>query len=174
MPFTGIPDTYKHFATGPTLVRFGTYYDLGYSEDRIQISEKPFWHDVKSDGYGGSEGPPCDVQYLGAVAFVTCLLNRFNEEYIRKLAKIQIDGVQLANGIMLPTGQYMRQDAGMDKLELVNKTYTLTYEKAFLRQGRQFSVGTRHQAVALMFECHVDNPCDANLFAYDDDDDPCS
>jgi hypothetical protein len=68
----------------------------------------------------------------------------------------------------------MRQDSGMGKLELINKTYTLAYERAFLRQGRQFSVGTRHQAFALVFECHVDNPCDAKLFSYEDDDDPCS
>jgi len=177
MPFAGtIPQDFPHFATGPTLVRYPPTYDLGYAEDRIQVQEHPLWHDVKSDGSGGSEGPPCDVQFLGAVVFVSCLLNRFKEANIRRLSRIRADGAG-PDGTVLATGYYMRQDAGMNRLELVNKSYTLVYEKAFLRTGRQFSVGTRHQAVILTFECHVDTLCDAKLFEYDEQynafNDPC-
>ena len=169
-PFSGtLPQAFPHFATGPTLVEFNSL-ELGYAEDRVQIEEKPFWHEVKADSYGGAEGPPCDVQYLGALVLVRCLLNRFDEAYLRALGSIDVG----APGEMPPTGWYMRQDGGMKQLRLINQTYVLTYSKAVLRQGRQFNVGTRHQAFALMFECHVNNPCDSVLFDYEDGDDPCS
>lgn len=174
MPFNGtLPHDFPHFATGPTLVEFHDL-ELGYAEDRVQISEKPFWHEVKADSYGGAEGPPCDVQYLGALVYVQCLLNRFDEANLRTISRIDYGGPASADGEMLPAGWYMRQDGGMEQLRLLSKEYTLTYSKAILRQGRQFSVGTRHQAFALMFECHVDNPCDAVLFEYETGDDPCS
>ena len=173
MPFAGtLQHAFPHFATGPTLVRFGGY-DLGYAEDRIQIQERPFWHDVKSDASGGAEGPPCDVQFLGAIAIVSCLLNRFKESNMRALSKIHITAQQ-TDGVLLPTGTYMRQDSKMVDLWLINAAYTLVYQKAFLRQGRQFTIGTRHQAFQLAFECHVTDPCDYELFTYSDEDDPCS
>lgn len=169
-----LPHDFPHYATGATLVSF-TDLRLGYAEDRIQISEQPFWHEVKADSYGGAEGPPCDVQYIGALVYVTALLNRFNETNLRKISRIYYSGSPAEYGEMLPVGWYMRQDGGMETLELINKSYILTYTKAILKQGRKFNVGSRHQAFALTFECHISDPCDSVLFEYDDDgDDPCS
>ena len=174
MPFTGVvPQAFPHFATGATLVKFHDL-DLGYSEDRIQIDETPFFHEVKSDGFGGSEGPPCDVQYLGSLVYVRCSLNRFDDTNIRLISRIDYGGPANADGEMLPAGWYMRQDGGMEELVLSSKQYTVTFTKAVLRQGRKWSMGTRHQAFILMFECHIDDPCDCKLFAYGAGEDPCS
>jgi len=177
MPFTGVvPQEFPHFATGATLVKFHSL-ELGYSEDRIQIDETPFFHEVKSDGFGGSEGPPCDVQYLGSLVYVRCALNRFNEVRIRTIAPLDRYGGPtgyLAPGTMPPPGWYMRQDGGMEELVLSSKEYIVTFTKAVLRQGRKWSMGTRHQAFILLFECHIDNPCDCKLFEYGTGEDPCS
>lgn len=187
MPIAGtIPHDFPHFATGPTLVRcvaVGLPYamDLGYAEDRIQIQERPFWHEVKSDANGGVEGPPCDVQYLGSIAIVSCLLNRFNEDSMRLLASPNVNGevstvdpsLAIPPGTLPASGFYMRQDRGMCELWLLNKTYSLKYRRAFLRNSRQFTAGTRHQAFALAFECHVNDPCDRILFSYEDAIAPC-
>lgn len=177
MPFFGVvPQEFPHFATGATLVQFHSLR-LGYSEDRIQIDETPFFHEVKSDGYGGSEGPPCDVQYLGSVVYVRCALNRFNRTNIKTISSIG-DGDSehfSAPGIMPRAGWYMRQDGGMEELVLSSKEYLVTFSKAVLRQGRKWTMGTRHQAFILMFECHIDNPCDCKIFEYDEAGaDPCS
>lgn len=178
MPFTGVvPQEFPHFATGATLIQFHSLR-LGYSEDRVQIDETPFFHEVKSDGFGGSEGPPCDVQYLGSLVYVRCALNRFNEGRIRSIAPIDRYGGSTGNltaGTMPPAGWYMRQDGGMEELVLSSKEYLVTFSKAVLRQGRKWTMGTRHQAFILMFECHIDNPCDCKIFEYDDEgSDPCS
>jgi len=177
MPFTGIPGTYVHVSTGATLVAFGNEVDagtsLGYAEDRIMIDERPQWEDIKNDAFGGGAGVPSDVQYLGSVAYVTCTLNRFDEANIRELAAIEI-GTFVVDGVMPPMGHFMRQEGMYSTLWLINKTYTLKYPRAFLRQGRRFNVGVRHQQVMLMFECHINDPCDMILFSYETPDDPCS
>jgi len=174
MPFTGVvPQAFPHFATGATLVKFHDL-DLGYSEDRIQIDETPFFHEVKSDGFGGSEGPPCDVQYLGSVVYVRCMLNRFNGDNLKKLSGITGDFGFVVNTPTMPrSGWYMRQDGGMEELLLSSKEYVLTFTKAVLRQGRKWSMGTRHQSFILLFECHIDNPYDCTLFSYAAGNDPC-
>lgn len=180
MPFYGVvPQEFPHFATGATLVQFHSLR-LGYSEDRIQIDETPFFHEVKSDAYGGSEGPPCDVQYLGSVVYVRCALNRFNRTNIKTINSIAIissedpDEHTTEPGVMPRPGWYMRQDDGMYELVLSSKEYIVTFSKAVLRQGRKWTMGTRHQAFILMFECHIDNPCDCKIFEYDTGEDPCS
>lgn len=178
MPFTGVvPQEFPHFATGATLVQFHSLR-LGYSEDRIQIDETPFFHEVKSDGFGGSEGPPCDLQYLGSIVYVRCVLNRFNNYNIKTISTVGVIGTDDSThvsdmGIMPRTGWYMRQDAGMEELVLSSKEYIVTFTKAVLRQGRKWSMGTRHQAFVLLFECHIDNPCDCKLFEYGTGNDPC-
>lgn len=170
--YWSLPQDFPHYATGPTLVDFGAN-ELGFAEDRIQISEQPFWHEVHADSYGGAGGPPCDVQYIGSLVYVTCLLNRFNEPTMRIIGRIASEKVTV-DGTMPPTGWYMRQDGSMKPLSLVNASYTLTYEKAILKQGRKFNVGTRHQAFALTFECHINNPCDVALHKYEAGIDYCS
>jgi len=106
---------------------------------------------------------------------VTCTLNRFVEANIQGLSRLEYPTTGTAtDGKLPPMGRFMRQDTMYDTLWLVNKKYTLKYQVAFLRQGRKFNVGVRHQQVMLMFECHITDPCDMELFTYAAADDPCT
>lgn len=177
MPFVGIPATYVHYATGPTLVSFGasaTTDALGYAEDRVQIDERPVWEDIKNDAFGGGAGVPSDVQYLGSIAYVSCVLNRFVEANIRRLSQLEITGGSGTTGNLPPIGRFMRQDIMYESLFLTSNAYTLTFTRAFLRQGRRYNMGTRHQQIQLMFECHIDDPCDTVLFTSATGTFPCS
>lgn len=162
--------TFPHRAVGPTLVSWpnpaGTT-KLGYADDRIQIEERPFWEDIRNDAFGGAAGMPSDVQYLGSIAIVTCNLNRFTIANIEDLAGVDsVPGVTY--GTMPQVGTFMRGNMvaqGMyGTLILSNATEQLIYSVAFLRQGRRFNVGVRHQIFSLVFECHIDDPCDMKLF----------
>jgi hypothetical protein len=165
--------TFPHRAVGPTLVQWpSNSFSLGYADDRIQIEERPFWEDIRNDAFGGAAGMPSDVQYLGSIAIVTCNLNRFTVAEIEKLAGIDsVPGTTY--GTMPRVGLFMREDTMYGALLLSNRTETLTYNVAFLRQGRRFNVSTRHQIYSLVFECHVTDPCDMILFAKSGADDPC-
>jgi len=173
MAFAGIPATYVHVSTGPTLVTYDSL-NLGYSEDRVQIDERPQWEDIRNDAFGGMAGVPSDVQFLGAVHFVHCNLNRFVADNVESLAMIEVDGPANPGDYDTMMGRFMRQDQMYAELVLSNKTATTTYKVAFLRQGRRFNMGTRHQQVALVFECHIDDPCDMVVFTTAAATDPCS
>ena len=164
--------TFPHRATGPTLVTWNSL-QLGYADDRIQIEERPFWEDIRNDAFGGAAGMPSDVHYLGSIAIVSCNLNRFVIANIQALADLDAANVNTV-GVMPAIGTFMRSDAMYSSLVLSNATETLTYTVAFLRQGRRFNVGTRHQIFSLAFECHVDDPCTMKLFAAGAAVDPCS
>jgi hypothetical protein len=174
MAFAGIPGTYVHVSTGATLVTYASV-NLGYAEDRIQIDERPVWEDIKNDAFGGMAGVPSDAQYLGSIAYVTCTLNRFVESAVKELSTIDLTDISLADGTVPPIGRFMRQDTMYSTLVLTNANSILTYSQAFLRQGRRFNVGVRHQQIMLMFECHINNPCDMVLFTINETGtSPCS
>jgi hypothetical protein len=175
MPFAGIPATFPHVSVGATLVTFAGL-EIGYAEDRVMIDERPQWEDIRNDAFGGMAGVPSDIQLLGEVIFVQANINRFSPSNMESLALIAPNFGGPANigdlaGMM---GVFARQDGLFEPLVLSNKTATLTFANALLRHGRKFNLGTRHQQVALVFECHVDDPCDMSLWVASTADDPCS
>lgn len=167
--------------------------DLGYCEDRVQIDERPQWEDIKNDIFGGMAGVHSDVQYLGSIVYVHCNLNRFNHYNIQRLSHIhptlataQISGVELTNQMSGTTGDivggtmgaFMRQGDNstltyMETLCLSSATEKLRFHRAFLRQGRRFNMGVRHQQVMLVFECHIYSPCDCEMYGLETGTNPC-
>lgn len=182
MPFAGtIPHQFPHRSTGATLVAFGGV-DLGYAEDRVMIDERPQWEDIRNDIFGGMAGIPSEVQFLGSVVYVQANLNRFNMTNIRDLSNLRLVDDTLGEGAVQDIGVFVRQGdragtgstSGFKSLVLSNVSETLTFAQAFLRQGRKFNLGTRHQQFALVFECHINDPCDPLMYTVSAADDPCS
>jgi len=58
---------------------------LGYTADGAEITFREFAIDVKSDRYGGEQGPNIEKQYLGLEADIRLVLTEFNAEYIHWL-----------------------------------------------------------------------------------------
>lgn len=75
---------------GSALIKTGTgssaaLESLGYTVDGVDIQEKEFVIDVKSDRYGGSQGPSIDVQLLGLGAELRMELVEIDLEVFVKL-----------------------------------------------------------------------------------------
>jgi hypothetical protein len=137
------------------------------------IDERPFYEDIRNDGFGGAAGMPSDVQYLGSIAIVTVNLNRFNAANVAALGDLDASQV-LTAGTLPDIGSFVRQDTLWGGLYLTNGTETRVFAQSFLRQGRRFNVGTRHQVFSLVFECHVDDPCTMVLYTVGAANDPCT
>lgn len=177
---------------GTTSADDATMLNLGYCEDRVQIEERPQWEDIRNDIFGGMAGIPSEVQYLGSVVYVHCNLNRFNDYHLKMMSSIhpsfsQLVGAEVANQMSGTLGDvvggtmgtFMRQGdnataAYMETLALSSPTEKLTFHKAFLRQGKRFNMGVRHQQVMLVFECHVLAPCDMELYQIEAGVNPCT
>lgn len=59
--------------------------NLGYTSDGVEISHREFMIEVKSDRYGGEQGPQIDKQVLGNEAEIKLTLVEFNAEYLNLL-----------------------------------------------------------------------------------------
>lgn len=59
--------------------------NLGYTSDGCEITINEYAIEVKSDRYGGEQGPPVEKQILGLDADIRLNLVEFNAEYIRYL-----------------------------------------------------------------------------------------
>lgn len=164
--------SFPHRSTGPVLVKWNDT-ELGYADDRIQIEERPFLEDIRNDAFGGAAGMPSDVHFLGAIAIVSCNLNRFNAANMSAIADLDASNA-LTYGTFPSVGDFVHQDELSGNLILQAKNEILTYELSFLRQGRRFNVGTRHQIFSLVFECHIKDPCNMVLFTSTDGTDPCT
>jgi len=56
----------------------GSLQSLGYARNEPEVIFNPFFHDVPSDENGGDQGPPVEVQFLGAIAMVRMRLTRYD------------------------------------------------------------------------------------------------
>lgn len=59
--------------------------NLGYTADGVEVTHHEFKIDVKSDRYGGEQGPKIDKQALGIEAEIRMTLVEFNAEYLSQL-----------------------------------------------------------------------------------------
>ena len=58
---------------------------LGYTVDGAEITFREFAIEVKSDRYGGEQGPSIEKQYLGMEADIRLVMTEFNAEYLHHL-----------------------------------------------------------------------------------------
>jgi hypothetical protein len=155
--------TYPHFSAGPVLVSWETMA-LGYSMNGIDIQEQPVFQDLKNDAYGGQAGMPSDVQWLGAVAMITCNLNRFTPGNLENIAQFDAN-MQASLGSYRRVGQFVKQDGMHGQLILSSAVETLTFPSTYLVHGRSFNTGVPERVWRLVFRALIKDPCDMTLYS---------
>jgi hypothetical protein len=112
LPLAPIP----HVAEGPFLVRVydpevgGTNLtrDLCYNVGNISIQQNDREIEVPSDLYGGAEGTPADIQYLGAVIGVQIESRHYNRDNCMVLQNKKPGSNFNDEGLPIPFGQFFR------------------------------------------------------------------
>lgn len=141
---------------------------LGFTRDGVDLDLEQFFHVVKSDDYGGEEGPPADEQLLGAVMKAVTELTKYERAQVEKLSSWQYAGTAGAfggtAGILNPTvGAFIRQDGISGILKLVGPITTLVFNTAFMRKMSK-NVGTKNTTYMINWECWVDAAATQKLF----------
>lgn len=80
--------------TGGSAGNPATLIRLGIATDTLEITPRPFYNDIYSDQYGGQQGPPVDVQYLGETIDINFSLTTWNEVAINLLKRRAINAVR--------------------------------------------------------------------------------
>jgi hypothetical protein len=154
------------YSSGPVLVNYDSV-DLGYTEDRVEITVQPFFDDIHTDSWGGLAGPFADRQLLGAVAAINCMLTKFDDAAVQKLSSF-IDQAGTAGVVgSAKLGEFIYQDSMYAALDL-KSTLTgssLKFEFAHLSGAFSFNSSTRHRRYQLQFLTRMDDPCSRILYA---------
>lgn len=146
---------------GPCLVRVDAgagLEDLGYTIEGVDVEETAFFGDVPSDLYGGSDGPPCDVQYFGQIATVSIEMSKFDTAVFDKIrARLANESVGVHGGTA-SAGALMIGGSETIRLLLlpVDTSFAQNFPIAFPRNPITRNVGTKFMRASCDFECHAD------------------
>jgi hypothetical protein len=144
----------EHIVAGPVIVTFQSQ-QLGYTRDGAKIRVEPKYGDVKSDDYGGEGGAPSDSQMLGAEAFVTCELTKYEAAQCNKLTAFGQTLAAATAGALAAFGTLMRQGSKTGTLLLDGVNEDWTFSVAFCHEAIEVNKGTKFTTFMCGFRCWV-------------------
>ena len=128
---------------------------MGYTRNGVDITMEAFFLDVAGDEFGGDDGPPVDVQYLGEVGRVRCEFTKYD---ITEVNNIFARKAGAAAGVVVntPTNTLLRDDPGLTKnLILTCAVGVYTFPYAIPRAPIELNKGTKFSTLVAEFECHA-------------------
>ena len=128
--------------------------ELGRTRNGADVTLESRFVDVPGDEFGGEEGPPVDVQYLGAIARVRLELTKFDDAVADKVRAVLYDGTA---GTPMGPGTLVFQDRQEFRLLLKTVRKPMNFERAFPRQAVEQNKGTKFSTLVVEFECHEDD-----------------
>jgi hypothetical protein len=143
--------------------------DLGWTEDGVEITEREFVIECKTDRYGGVQGPAAEVQSLGMEAEIRLTLTEFNVEYFNILrSRLPGNSVVGANpGRIVTPGTLKFANGGLIRCLLQGALDTvaiaasvaiaelatpLNYPFCEISDAVGFNLGTRYQKAQLVLK----------------------
>lgn len=136
----------------------GGLEELGYTSDGCMITEQLFTTEVHSDEYGGNEGPPADIQFLGEIHIVRLNLSRYDEAVANKIRSSVAGGTA---GTPAARGLLYKQDSKFWRLLINTAVRPRNYLCAIFRTPKEFNKGTKYsqlQIEAVCYETAVGQP----------------
>lgn len=136
---------------------------LGRTRNYVEITKEAFFLDVPGDRFGGDDGPPIEVQYLGEIARVRMELTEYDDTVADKIRARLRAGTAGVPGT--PGGFMFAADLGL-RLTIKNANDPRNFNRAFPRMPIEIGRGTKYSTLILEFECHEDG----NGTLYDTDE----
>lgn len=136
----------------------------GYAMDMTRIREQPFWHDVPSDENGGPQGPPIDVQFLGAIVQIQIEMSRWDVAQVALLRKY----ASATQGTISPNevGTFMSNKAVALLCYAPTQPLPLYFPFCIVREPIEFGAGTKFSSVQLNFTAYK-HPTSGVLYSQD-------
>jgi hypothetical protein len=128
----------------------GTLEELGYTTDGSFVTEQIFTTEVHSDEFGGQEGPPADIQYLGEMHIIRLNLSRYDEAVANKIRASTAGGTA---GTPATRGTLYKQDTKTWRLLIKTTNRPRNYLCAIFRQPREFNKGTKFSQLQIEAHC---------------------
>jgi hypothetical protein len=147
---------------------------LGYSRNGIDITHEGFFLDVPGDYYGGDDGPPIEIQYLGEISRVRMELTKWDMAVLAAV-RARIRGNASVPGTLNTAGRLMF--AGDEffglLIDVPDDAYRIGWDIAIPRMPIEENRGTKFSTLIMEWECHgnqaLDNASINQLYSVDTD-----
>jgi len=138
--------------TVKVVVPNGSIATLGEQTDMTEVREQAFFHNVPGDRNGGPQGPPIEIQWLGAICVIRCDLSSWDSVVVDSLRK-RAANATLGTTIQTEVGKLMLKDNGI-RLILDCANRPLNFPCCIVREPIQYGKGTKFSTMAIEFEAH--------------------
>jgi len=159
---------------GPALVSIAQpltpteFSALGWTRNGVNTTDESFFVNVPGDQYGGDEGPPIDVQYMGSLVRLRLELTKWDDivaNLIRQrtadnmtdaIPRVSMAGYAAIPGTLMIGGSQCMivQLQGIHPVSGV--TTTALFPLAIPREAIEINHGTKYSTFVCGFECHRD------------------
>lgn len=130
----------------------GALMDVGYTEQGVDITEQIFSYDVQGDQNGGDQGPPIDIQYMGAVDIVRMTFTKYNQTTMQ-IIRDRLSGTSPDT----PGTAGVLHFQGTLAYELLLDCFTpRNYTRVVFREPIETNKGTKHSKLTLIATCYKD------------------
>jgi len=140
------------------LIRVGTgggdaLETLGYTRNGADVTKEAFFLDVPGDEYGGDDGPPIEMQFLGEIARVRLEFTKWDKVIAAKLTArlkgktagtIDTDDI----GALVFTNEYYM------RLLILAVDNPRNFPWAVMRMPIEINRGTKFSTLVIEAECH--------------------
>lgn len=138
-----------------------TLTELGITRNGVTVSYEHFYYDVPSDEFGGDDGPPADVQWLGSVARIRCEFTKYNRSILDAVLGL-VQGstfgdmnVQSSAESKYP-GELMFTPMNYTRVLLYNQLGDRrNFPRCFIRAPHEQNYATKYASPIVEFEAHV-------------------
>ena len=132
------------------------YLELGYTRNGADITREGYFLDVPGDENGGDEGPPIEIQFLGAIARVRLELTKFDMDTAERLSA-RVAGGQV--GVPSSAGTLLLANVdGTKSIDVLINTpiFPIHFPVVVARQPIEINKGTKFSTFVCELECHKD------------------
>lgn len=131
----------------------GSYVDLGWSRNGVTVSYEDFFLDVPGDEYGGDDGPPIEIQWLGSIARIRCELTKYAKDVLFEIAS-RVNPT--AWGALADPGYLLFTNASITKVQLININDKRVFPNCIIRAAIEYNYATKYTSPIIEFEAHAD------------------
>ena len=150
----------QYNVAGSLLVRScvtgGSLSDLGYTRGGLQIVERRMTGGIKTDYWGGDEGPDGDVQYFGEEHDFRMELTLFDPAILTAI--MQAASANPANTAPGYPGKLLRQNSSFLVIAFVSTNFNRSYPVCLVRQFIEFNEGSKFSSAMLAATAYASAP----------------
>ena len=156
-------------ATAVPNVSGAGFYNLGVTENGIQISIGGQAHRVMSDDMGGSEGMPAEILYMGATASIRGVLVKYNGENLAAIVSGLNNYGATEGTIDIPGTPVFAGQRGFS-IVVMGRQKTFYFPKCeFVSQPREFNISSTERKTSFTATAYpvYDSNCQGHLYFVD-------